>query len=320
MPLISSRYAPPAALLNAHLHTIFPVAFRPTPKVSYLRERLETPDSDFLDLDWSRKGSDRLVIVSHGLEGHSGRKYVKAVIRHFNAKGWDGLGWNFRGCGGEPNRLPRSYHSGCSEDLDCVVRHAIASRKYRRLSLVGFSVGGNVTLKYLGEQGSDVPSELCAAAVFSVPCDLESTAYRLAESGNRFYLKRFLIGLTERVEAKARLLPGHIDLGPLRKVRDFHDFDTHYTAPLCGFRSAQHYWRVCSSLNYLEGIRIPVLLASALDDPFLTPECFPVTHALRNPMLHLESPRWGGHCAFVEWNGNNEYWAEKRAYEFVANV
>ena len=153
MPLISkSDYNPMFLFSNAHFQTIYPPLFRKVKGVNYVRERILTPDRDFIDLDWSKVGADRAVIVSHGLEGHSRRSYVLGMIKAFNTRGWDGIAFNFRGCSGEPNRLIRSYHCGATEDLHTVVSHVIEKKSYSSISLVGFSVGGNLTLMYLGEK------------------------------------------------------------------------------------------------------------------------------------------------------------------------
>ena len=178
----NTSYHPPPLLGNGHVQTIFPVLFRTVSDVVYTRERISTWDSDFLDLDWSCRGSDRLAVISHGLEGNTGRDYVKGMVRAVNLAGWDALAWNYRGCSGEPNRLLCSYHNGATDDLDWVIRHAADSRPYDRIALIGFSLGGNLTLVYLGRD--TVHPKVSKAVVFSVPCDLAASARKLARPFN----------------------------------------------------------------------------------------------------------------------------------------
>jgi predicted alpha/beta-fold hydrolase len=197
MPLVTqSHYQPPFYLFNGHLQTIVPSLWRTVPDVAYQRERLELPDGDFLNLAWSclppMRPTDSLVIASHGLEGDADRPYIRGMVRALNRAGFDALAWNYRSCGGEMNRLLRSYHLGDTADLDLVLRHALATGRYRRVYLVGFSAGGNVTLKYLGENAGRVPAEVQRAAVFSVPTDLRASSIHIARPQNQVYLRRFL--------------------------------------------------------------------------------------------------------------------------------
>jgi predicted alpha/beta-fold hydrolase len=213
MPLVAtSRYRPPFYLFNGHLQTIIPSVLRSVPEVHYQRERVETKDGDFLDLDWSCLPSpevDTLAIVSHGLEGDASRPYVRGMVRALNKAGVDALAWNYRSCSGEMNRLLRTYHLGDTEDLDFVVRYALGTGRYRRIYLTGFSAGGNVTLKYLGENPERVPKQVQRAAVFSVPTDLKSSSHQISRPENRIYLNRFLKSLRTKIRRKAELLPGH---------------------------------------------------------------------------------------------------------------
>ena len=226
MPLVTkSHYHPPFYLFNGHLQTIVPSLWRSVPDVAYQRERLELPDGDFLNLDWSRlpekQPIDSLVLVSHGLEGDASRPYMRGMVRALNRAGLDALAWNYRSCGGEMNRLLRSYHLGDTDDLDLVVRHALATGRYQRVYLVGFSAGGNVTLKYLGEDSGRLPAEVKRAAVFSVPTDLQASSVHISRPQNQVYLRRFLKSLREKVRAKAELLPGQVDLNGIEELRDF---------------------------------------------------------------------------------------------------
>jgi predicted alpha/beta-fold hydrolase len=322
MPLVAdSRYQPPFYMFNGHLQTIVPSLWREVPEVHYQRERVETPDGDFLDLDWSwrqpQAPADTLCIVSHGLEGDASRPYVRGMVRALNQAGFDALAWNYRSCSGEMNRLLRSYHLGDTDDLDFVVRHALATGRYQRIFLTGFSAGGNVTLKYLGENPERVPAEVERAAVFSVPTDLKASSYHIGRLENRVYLNRFLKTLRGKMRQKAALLPDQIDLTDLDQLQDFPQFDDRFTAPMHGFKSAEDYYEHASSGRYLSGIRIPTLLVNAENDPFLPASCFPRDVAARSEFVFLETPSDGGHVGFGEGTPDGEYYSERRAVEFL---
>lgn len=319
MPIIEpSSYRPPWPLrLSPHLETIYPTLFRRLPRVAYRRERIDTPDGDFLDLDWSAAGRPRgIVIVSHGLEGSSASHYVKGMIAAVQAAGWDGVAWNYRGCSGEPNRMLRSYHSGATDDLHAVVSHVLAAARPQAVALVGFSLGGNLTLKYLGERGAH-DERLRAAAAFSAPCDLAASSRRIGSPPNRLYMWRFLRSLRRKIRDKMAAHPGQIDDAGYSGIRDFQGFDDRYTAPLNGFRDAEDYWAKAASKPFLGRIRVPTLLIQARNDPFLTESCLPRDEALANPFLHLEIPEHGGHVGFTEFNHGGRYWSERRAVEFL---
>jgi uncharacterized protein len=321
MPLIEkSSYLPPPFFGNGHLQTLYPNLCRRVRGIVYRRERIPTPDGDFLDLDWSRVGSRKLVIVSHGLEGSSVRPYVLGMVRAFNATGWDAAAWNFRGCSGEPNRKLRFYHSGATEDLETVVEHVRCDPTYRKIALVGFSLGGNITLKYLGERGKDAAAAVFGAVAFSVPCDLRSGAIKMARRANALYMRRFIRMLHDKIRDKMRLFPGEIDDRNYGSVRSFKEFDARYTARLHGFASAEDYWTRASSKPFLPKIKVPTLLVNALDDPFLGPPCYPCEEARKNPFFFLETPPFGGHVGFVAFNGEDRYWSEKRAVEFLGGL
>ncbi|AWM34843.1 YheT family hydrolase [Hymenobacter nivis] len=322
MPLVShSAYQPPRYLFNGHVQTIVPSLWRSVPDVAYERERLELADGDFLDLDWSRLPAggpaNGLAVVSHGLEGSSDRAYVRGMVRALNRAGLDALAWNYRSCGGEMNRLLRSYHLGDTEDLDLVLRHALATGRYRHAYLTGFSAGGNVTLKYLGEAPGRVPAEVKRAAVFSVPTDLRASSLHIGRPQNTVYMRRFLKTLRQKIRDKAVLLPGEVDLTGLDELRDFPQFDERYTAPMHGFASADAYYAYASSGQYLADIQVPTLLVNAENDPFLPPSCFPRAVAEASAFVYLETPPEGGHVGFGEGNPDGAYYSERRAVEFL---
>jgi uncharacterized protein len=318
MPLLESDYRPPFLFSNGHLQTIFPVLFRSLNGVRFERERIETPDRDFLDLDWSRVGSKNLGILTHGLGGDSHRSYILGMVKALNGIGWDAMAWNGRGLSGEPNRTLRMTHSGATEDLRTVISHAKTKGPYSRIALIGFSLGGNITLKYLGEHGSEVDPLIQRAVTFSVPCHLESCARQLAKPSNKIYMTRFLRILRDYIRAKMRVLPGEISDEGFEKIKNFKDFDGRYVAPVHGFASAEDYWTKSSCERVLENIRIPTLLVNARNDPFLTAECFPVETARSHPHFFLESPKSGGHVGFVSFNRKGEYWSERRVLKFLS--
>jgi predicted alpha/beta-fold hydrolase len=318
MPVIEhSSYFPPFLFGNAHVQTIFPTLFRKVRGIRYDRERIFTPDEDFLDLDWSRIGANRLAIISHGLEGNSERAYVMGMVRAVNRSGWDGLAWNMRGCSGEPNLGIRLYHSGATDDLDVVIQHVVGQRKYNAIALIGFSLGGNLTFKYLGERGEDIDPCLTRAAACSVPCDLRAGSIEMANYRNRIYMKRFTRMLHEKIKAKKRILPGEIDDKDYHLIKTFKDFDDRYTAPIHGFRDAEDYWRQASCKQFLRNITIPSLLVNAKTDPFLPQACYPIEEAEANPNFFLELPESGGHVGFISFNRRGEYWFESRVVEFL---
>ncbi|RIJ33522.1 YheT family hydrolase [Pontibacter oryzae] len=313
MPLIPSKHKAPFYLFNGHLQTIIPGLFRQVAGVIYERERLVTPDEDFIDLDWSRVGSDALVVLSHGLEGDTGRPYITGMVKVFNAEGVDAMAWNYRSCSGEPNKLLRSYHLGASDDLDLVIQHALKAYAYKTIYLIGFSAGGNITLKYLGEAPSQVPEQVTRAAVFSTPVDLKGSAQKIS----RVYTQRFLKSLGQKLEQKRQMYPDEVDLTNYSLFWSFPEFDDRYTAPLHGFKDAEDYYARVSSKQFLADIRIPTLLVNAKNDPFLSEECYPIAEAKQNPNLYLEMPEEGGHVGFAEDFRNNRYYSEERALRFL---
>ena len=320
MPLILSSYRAPWWLSNAHAHTIYPASARRVEGVVYQRERLELSDGDFLDLDWSRVGASRVVVVTHGLEGSSNRSYVLGMVRAFNRRGWDAVAMNFRGCSGESNRLLRFYHSGVSEDLWEVLAH-VRAVGYQTIAAIGFSLGGNVALKLMGDLGAQAPDWLLGAVGISVPCDLRASSVVMARPVNRIYMRRFLADLREKIRAKQPLFPGQLDVSGYDRIRSFKQFDDRYTAPLHGFKDAEDYWARSSAVASMGSIARPSLLLNAADDPFLGEECFPTRLAEPHEFLHLEIPKEGGHVGFV--GGGlleDEYYSERRALEFLESL
>ncbi|HZI24680.1 MAG TPA: alpha/beta fold hydrolase [Chryseolinea sp.] len=308
------NYKRPSLLFSGHLETIYPALFR-TIELSYERERIFTPDGDFLDLDWIKNNSKKLVIISHGLEGNSSRAYMKGMAKAFSTNGFDVIAWNFRGCSDEMNKMLRFYHSGATDDLDLVVRHA-QRNGYTEIYLIGFSLGGNLTLKYLGERNSS--SEITKAVVFSTPLDLHTSCLKISKPGNVIYSARFIKSLKNKVIQKSKLIPG-LDLKGIERIDTLISFDDRYTAPLHGFDSALDYYNKCSSINFIESITLPTLIVNAQNDPFLSELCYPVSKVKNHPWVKFENPRYGGHVGFAQFDKNGLYWSEERALSFLTS-
>jgi predicted alpha/beta-fold hydrolase len=340
-------YAPARWLRGAHAMTVFASVARVFPRPSARRERWELPDGDFLDVDrYAAPSTERrapapspqpspparaggggdprdapVLVVCHGLEASSRAPYVRGLVGVALARGLGVLAMNFRSCSGEPNRLARFYHSGETGDLAHVVERLAAERPGRPIVIAGFSLGGNVVVKYVGERGDALPPEVRAAAGISVPFDLEGSARAIDGPGfwSAIYRERFLRRLRAKAAEKARRFPGAFDARSAARARRFAEFDAAVTAPVHGFPSAEVYWRTCSSGRFLAGVRRPLLAVSSLDDPIVPAATIPVQAARANPRVTLETTEAGGHVAFVAgspfWPS---FWAERRAVDFLA--
>lgn len=309
-------YHPPVVLFNNHLETIYPALFRKVKGIFYQRERIQTPDHDFLDIDWLTQNSTDLVVLSHGLEGNTQRAYIKGMAKVFYKEGYDVLAWNYRGCSEEMNHQLRFYHSGATDDLGTVIQHALGKGKYKKLSLISFSLGGNLTLKYLGEQGNALDARINRCVAFSVPLDLHKCCLTISLPGNWPYAQRFIKSLKKKVIAKSLLKP-ELDIKGIDKINGLIAFDNEFTAPLHGFKNALEYYERCSAIHFVDQIRIPTLIVNALNDPFLNHEAYASSALLQNPYLQFETPARGGHVGFTLFNQNGVYWSELRALSFI---
>ncbi len=315
MPLITSEYNPPFLFKNGHFSTMYSGLVRKVDGVTQERERLTLPDGDFLDLDWSfaSKPSKKIMILLHGLEGNAQRPYIIGSAKQAIAQGYDICAVNFRGCSGETNTLYRSYHSGATEDLEAIIHHILNSDKYDELFIKGFSLGGNLALKYIGEE-RDVPKEIKGVVAVSVPCSLHSSLLQLLHPKNYLYAKRFKDHLKAKMREKQQLFPKQISDSDIRNVKTLKDFDDIYTSRAHGFKDAMDYYEKCSSLQFLSKINVPALIINAKNDSFLGPECYPYKEAVENNSLYLEVPEYGGHVGF---HGNqNITYTEKRIIKF----
>ncbi|OGI54669.1 MAG: alpha/beta hydrolase [Candidatus Muproteobacteria bacterium RIFCSPHIGHO2_02_FULL_60_13] len=294
-----------------HAQTLWARLVRQAPEIRFWRERLELPDGDFIDLDWSEHGSGPIVIVLHGLEGSSDSPYARGIMQAIERRGWRGVIMHFRGCSSEPNRLARSYHSGDTGDLSHFINTLRRREPRTPLATVGFSLGGNVLLKWLGKAGGAAP--LRAAVAVSVPYVLRGAAERLNHGFSRLYQWQLLRSLRGTVVEKRRRIKLPLNIQDLSTLKSFRDFDEYDTAPLHGFDGADHYYTVSSSRQYLKGITVPTLLLHARDDPFMTEKAIPGQNELSESVV-LEVSTHGGHVGFVAgaWPWRARYWLEER--------
>jgi len=303
-------------LPGPHLQTIWPAFLRTKGSVSLVRERLELPDGDFIDIDWVGDAGP-IVVILHGLQGSSRSPHVRGLLGALARCGWRGAVMHFRGCGGEPNRLPRTYHSGETGDVGYFLRRLREREPSTPVAAVGFSLGGNVLLKWLAERGGG--AELAAAVAVSVPFLLAGASGRLDRGVSRMYRRHFIVDLHRSIMEKFRGRPGPLDLDMVRRARTFRSFDDRITAPLHGFRDAAHYYHEASCRQYLRGVARPTLILHALDDPFMTRDVIPRRDEL-SPSIRLELSTSGGHVGFVEgstpWTAR--YWLEERIPRFLA--
>lgn len=331
--MLRDGFRPAWWLPGPHAQTLGARVLRSARGVRLARERLELPDGDFLDLDWAEldgsaggarpdRAAAPLVLVLHGLEGCAASTYALEVYRALAKRGLAAVGMNFRSCSGEPNRLPRLYHSGETGDLRYVAALLRARFPGRRLGVVGFSLGGNVLLKYLGETGragATGPEIPDAAVAISVPFDLSRGAAWLDRGWSKIYRRYLIRRLLRKVRAKAAILDGHVDLDALLRVRTFREFDNAGTAPLHGFADADDYYARSSARRYLSDIRTPVLILHAADDPFLPADAIPRHDLAANPHLATCLVPRGGHVGFVSgppWGP--VFWAEQQAAAYLA--
>jgi predicted alpha/beta-fold hydrolase len=309
--IAESAFRPAWWLPGPHLQTLYPSLFRRRRHPELKRERLELPDGDFLDLDWTRNDGRALVLVLHGLEGSLESHYTGAILEVLVAEGYRAVLMYFRGCSGEPNRLARSYHSGDTADLRFVIAYLAGRLAAKPLAVIGYSLGGNVLLKALGE-GAGMESIRTGVAV-SVPFDLNRAARRLEQGFSRIYQRYLLDKLRRSYRAK---LPTHampVADERLDALDTFRQFDNEVTAPLHGFRDVDDYYGRSSSRQYLRTITTPTLILHAIDDPFVPEDAIPTNGEL-GPGVTLELSRRGGHVGFVAGGlpFRASYWLETR--------
>lgn len=319
MPLVASKYRAPFMLRNGHVQTIATSFFRKVRNVNYTRKRICTPDDDFLDVDWVLRDSRKIALIIHGLEASSQMDYIKGMAKTFFKAGYRVAAMNLRGCSGELNKQVRAYHSGSTDDVETVIREILSHHNCDEMVLVGFSLGGNLILKYLGENGAAIPSQIKKALAISAPCDLEATAFNLDRPLNYFYRHHFLRTLKQKALLRIRNHKFPLSEKKLSAVNTLLQYDDCFTAPLFGFDDALDYYRKCSSKHFLKNITIPTLILTAKDDPFFTPSCFPFEECRNHPNVFLETPLCGGHVGFILNVPWGKYYSEERAMEFIHN-
>jgi hypothetical protein len=298
---MSGAYLAPRWLAGAHAQTIYPALVRP-PAVSFRRERVDTPDGDFVDFDWQDVNgatpATPTVVLFHGLEGNSSSHYARSLMRRLEAIGWRGVVPHFRGCSGELNRLPRAYHSGDYAEIGWMLSIVRARLPEAPLYAVGVSLGGSALLNWLGRERGRAGATLVAAAAVSAPLDLAAAGTAIGQGLNRIYARHFLSTLVPKALAMAQRFPGILDAAAVRQATSMHAFDDVVTAPLHGFGGAHDYWRRASSKPWLDGVAVPTLVLNARNDPFIPASSLPgvesVSHAVR-----LEQPAHGGHAGFA---------------------
>jgi predicted alpha/beta-fold hydrolase len=319
----ATGFRPAPGLRNPHLQTLAGKLLRPQLDIPLRRERIVTPDGDFVDIDFAGGGTGPggpLVVVLHGLEGSARRRYMMTTYRALLSRGLSPVGLNFRGCSGEPNRTIRQYHSGETGDLRLVLGR-LRERYDPPFGLVGYSLGGNVTLKLLGEHGDGIEGLVGAAAAVSVPFDLAAGAATLEVGflGRHIYTRYFMRTLRKKMLSKGPLLHDVCDPGRVRGARTLREFDDAATAPIHGFDDATDYYSRSSSAGYLAAIRVPTLVIHALDDPFLPRDSVPLSALESNPALTPLISEHGGHVGFVSGSlARPGFWAEARLAAFLA--
>ncbi|MCP4422422.1 MAG: alpha/beta hydrolase [Chloroflexi bacterium] len=321
-PYKASKWFP-----SGNIQTIFGRFVRQKAGIIFHRRRIDTPDGDFIDLDFPEVAGcllpedAPLVLLLHGLEGNARRSYGYETYRQLAQLGIRSVGINYRSCSGEINRVARFYHSGETEDIALVLSTLAKWFPHNRRGLIGFSLGANMALKFLGEQGQAGPEWVQAAVAVSPPFDMKKSAAMLDQGFSQLYVRYFLHSLHKKILAKADLLKPVIDLEKVLTARTFREFDEAGTAPLAGFRDADDYYERCSTAQFLPDIAVPTLLLRALDDPLYVPNDVPYAKIAANPFLISGITLNGGHLGFVAGHpGHFSCWAEEEAARFLANV
>jgi len=319
MPILkNTSYRPTLLFRNGHLNTVYRSLFGKNGQL-FKRERLELPDHDFIDLDISSVNSKKVVIAIHGLEGSSKSTYIQSLTGVLNNNAYDVVAMNLRSCSGELNRLISSYHSGKTEDLDSVIKYLNQYYQYDEINLVGYSLGGNLVLKYMGEYGAHTSSSIKSAIGVSVPCDLKASAIKMNTFLNKPYLTMFMQSLRKKALQKLKEHPdSFLTKEAILSTKTFKDFDDIYTAPAHGFKNAEDYWARSSANRYISQIKLPTLLITAKDDPFFNKDCYPFKEASENSYFFMEATPHGGHVGFNStFKVNLNDWHENRIVGFL---
>jgi predicted alpha/beta-fold hydrolase len=316
MPILKSSYLPSPIWRNPHVSTIYPSAFRKVVGVNYLREKLELSDGDFLDLDWSKSSENnpKLAIFTHGFLGNSTRPYLLGGVKSFNSANYDALAWNHRGLGGENNRFEKITTHGSSGDLEQVINYVLSLKHYTEIILVGYSKGGNISMKYAGEKSENLPSEIKKIIAISSPTDLQGSVDVMGKKG--FYTERFKTKLLKFLSNRSELIDNQV-LKEISKMKYLDDITDNYIAPLHGFKDGRDYYEQCAAMPVVHKIRVPTFILNAKNDPVLSESCAMLEVAKNSDYIYSELPNHGGHCGFYQPNTDGIYWGDKRIIEFV---
>lgn len=316
MPIVESPYRPAIPFKNGHLSTIYSAKIRRVSNPYLKRLRLNLADDDFLDLDLSFHQSDdeKICLLLHGLEGNSQRSYMKGSTAALKAAGWHVVAINYRGCSGSPNKHFRSYNAGITADLEFVINYLNKNFKPRRMALVGFSLGGNLLMKYLSTRTAGW-DKVDKAVAISAPLDLKGTLLALNSRDNWLYRTAFLLSLKSKLKEKAKRFPKQFDPKQVSEIKSLLDFDNVYTAPAHGYKDAFDYYAKSSCGQYLPELQTPILLLNAHNDSFLCEASYPFQLAKNSEYLFFEAPDYGGHVGFVD--KNNLYYSEQKIIAFL---
>ncbi|WP_298764338.1 alpha/beta fold hydrolase [uncultured Polaribacter sp.] len=320
MPILKSDFTATLPFKNGHFNTMYrPLFMKNT--CAYHRKRITTWDNDFIDLDCSFVGSKTLVLLIHGLEGSAASNYMVATVNLLNANQIDTVCFNLRSCSGEDNLRLETYHSGKTEDVDFVVKHLLKNYNHENLIIVGFSLGGNLTLKYLGEYQEKLSSKIKGGIAVSVPIDMGTAELEMDKLKNKIYVELFFKTMKNKILEKAYKFPAfNLNKEKLFKATKFKHLEELYTIPVFGFKSPEDYWQKASAKPYIPKIDRPTLLINAKDDSFLSPACFPRKEALQSNHFYLEMPNYGGHCGFISsFKPKENQWLENRILKFIEN-
>lgn len=316
MPILKTNFTPTLPFRNPHFNTVYRPFFMKD-KAHYKRKRITTWDNDFLDLDFSIVKSKSVVLLIHGLEGSAASNYMVTAANELNLNGFDAVAMNLRSCSEEDNLLLETYHSGKTDDVHFVVNHLTDNYNYDNIIICGYSLGGNLTLKYLGEY-DDIPAIVKGGIAISVPVDLTSSQAELNKLKNKLYLTEFLRSIKLKILEKADKHPSFkLDKKLLFKATKFRHLEKQYTVPVFGFNNSEDYWEKASSKPYIPKIKHTTLLINSKDDSFLSKECFPIEEAKNSNSFYLMMPNYGGHVGFISSFTSENRWIEHQIINFI---
>jgi uncharacterized protein len=311
---MSNYFIPNKILVNPHVQTWCGSYLKFNQKPLYSRRTLITSDNDFLDIDEVKINDfpEKIVLVTSGLEGSSDSSYARRITNYLKTKGISTIVWNYRGCSGRPNVNLKSYHSGYTDDLRLVIKEINHSYPNAKLYLLGYSVGGNIILKYLGEEQTKVPAFIHGAIAVSPPCDLQDCALTLSKGFRRIYMRIFLRSFYSKLLEKKNRYPELLKDDFWLNITDFESYDNKFIAPWFGFTSARDYWQKASCKNFIPEIRIPTTIITSSDDPFFTKLSIPISEVKNNRYTICIPEKYGGHVGYF--NYRDLFWLEEKIY------